>query len=91
LIFSLYLYIDLLKIKDDIFSSKSGYSFINCPGNSLESAYLELLVYAYTVDRGGLAKDGIWKWHAVIAYLKQVRKIEEQLAGSLYTAYSQTL
>ncbi|WZH50246.1 uncharacterized protein QYS62_011490 [Fusarium acuminatum] len=81
LMFGLHPHVDLSKIKDDMSSSKSGYSFINCPGNGLESAYLELLVHAYTAGKDGLAKDGIWKWHAVTTYLKQVRKMEEQLAG----------
>ncbi|KAH7187015.1 hypothetical protein DER44DRAFT_816701 [Fusarium oxysporum] len=90
LMFGLHPHVDLSKIKDDMSSSKSGYSFINCPGNGLESAYLELLVHAYTAGKDGLAKDGIWKWHAVTTYLKQVRKMEEQLAGGLYTACSQT-
>jgi hypothetical protein len=82
--------IDLSRVKDDISSSKSGHSFIKCPENGLESAYLELLVHAYTAGRNGLAKDGIWRWHAVTAYLKQVSKMEEQLAGGLYTACGQT-
>ncbi|KAL9566121.1 hypothetical protein ACKAV7_009739 [Fusarium commune] len=56
----------------------------------LESAYLELLVHAYIAGRNGLARDGVWRWHAVIAYLKQVSKMEEQLAGGLYTACGQT-
>jgi hypothetical protein len=82
--------IDLSRVKDDISSSKSGHSFINHPDNSLESAYLELLVYAYTAGRTGLAHNGIWRWHAIIAYLKLVSKMEEQLAGGLYTACGQT-
>ncbi|KAH7199034.1 uncharacterized protein B0J16DRAFT_360609 [Fusarium flagelliforme] len=56
---------DRLIVKDDITSTKSGHSFVNCPENSLEN---------------GLAKDGIWRWHA----------LEEQLAGGLYTACGQT-
>ncbi|ENH74246.1 hypothetical protein FOC1_g10001889 [Fusarium oxysporum f. sp. cubense race 1] len=61
LMFGLHPHVDLSKIKDDMSSSKSGYSFINCPGNGLESAYLELLVHAYTAGKDGLAKDGIWE------------------------------
>ncbi|KAH7231120.1 hypothetical protein BKA59DRAFT_363247, partial [Fusarium tricinctum] len=82
--------IDLSRVKDDISSTKSGHSFVNCPENGLESAYLELLVRAYTAGRNGLAKDGIWRWHAVAAYLKQVSEMEEQLAGGLHTACGQT-
>jgi hypothetical protein len=88
--FGVHPHVDLSKIKDDISSSESGYSFISCPGNGLESAYLELLVSACTAGKNGLAKDGVWKWHAVTAYLTQVRKMEEQLAGGLYTACGQT-
>jgi hypothetical protein len=90
LMFGVHPHVDLSKIKDDISSSESGYSFISCLGNGLESAYLELVVRAYTAGKNGLAKDGVWKWHAVTAYLKQVRKMEEQLAGGLYTACGQT-
>ncbi|KAH7202984.1 hypothetical protein BKA60DRAFT_580639 [Fusarium oxysporum] len=79
LMFGVHPHVDLSKIKDDISSSESGYSFISCPANGLESAYLDLLVRAYTAGKNGLAKDGVWKWHAVTAYLKQVRKMEEQL------------
>ncbi|KAF5259757.1 hypothetical protein FOXYS1_9615 [Fusarium oxysporum] len=82
--------VDLSTVKDDISSSKSGYSFIKYPENGLESAYLELLVHAYTAGRNGLARDGVWRWYAVTAYLKQVSKMEEQLAGGLYTACGQT-
>ncbi|EXK76437.1 hypothetical protein FOQG_18820 [Fusarium oxysporum f. sp. raphani 54005] len=82
--------IDLSRVKDDITSSKSGHSFIKYPENGLESAYLELLVHAYTAGRTGLAQDGVWKWHAVTAYLKLVSRMEEQLAGGLYTACGQT-
>ncbi|KAH7471852.1 hypothetical protein FOMA001_g12951 [Fusarium oxysporum f. sp. matthiolae] len=82
--------IDLSRIKDDITSSKSGHSFIKYPENGLESAYLELLVHAYTAGRAGLAQDGVWKWHAVTAYLKLVSRMGEQLAGGLYTACGQT-
>ncbi|KAH7247485.1 uncharacterized protein BKA55DRAFT_691571 [Fusarium redolens] len=82
--------IDLSRVKDDITSSKSGHSFIKYPENGLESAYLELLVHAYTAGRTGLAQDGLWKWHAVTAYLKLVSRMEEQLAGGLYTACGQT-
>ena len=78
--------IDLSRVKDDITSSKSRYSFVNYPKNGLKLAYLDLLVHIYTAGRNGLAKDGIWRWHAVAAYLKQVTKMEEQLAGGLYTA-----
>ncbi|KAH7231099.1 hypothetical protein BKA59DRAFT_536212 [Fusarium tricinctum] len=60
--------IDLSRVKDDIISTKSGYSFVNYPEN----------VYVYTAGRNGLAKDGIWTWHAITAYLKQVSKIEDQ-------------
>lgn len=81
---------DLSRVKDDITSTKSGYSFVNCPETGLESAYLDLLVHAYTAGRNGLAKDGTWSWHAVTAYLKQVSKMEEQVAGGLYTACGQT-
>ncbi|RYC81100.1 hypothetical protein BFJ63_vAg16006 [Fusarium oxysporum f. sp. narcissi] len=77
-------------VKDDIASSKSGYSFIKCTENGLESAYLELLVRAYTAGRHGLARDRIWRWNAVTAYLKQVNKMEEHLAGGLYIACGQT-
>jgi hypothetical protein len=90
LMFGVHPHVDLSKIKDDISSSESGYSFISCPGNGLESAFLELLVSAYTAGKNRLAKDGVWKWHAVTAYLTQVRKMEEQLAGGLYTACGQT-
>jgi hypothetical protein len=45
---------------------------------------LELLVHAYTAGRNGLARNSVWRWHAVTAYLKHVGKIEEQLAGGLY-------
>ncbi|RFN54792.1 hypothetical protein FIE12Z_930 [Fusarium flagelliforme] len=90
LMFGVNPHVDLSKIKDDISSSESGYSFISCPGNGLELAYLDLLARAYTAGKNGLAKDGVWKWHAVTAYLKQVRKMEEQLAGGLYTACGQT-
>ncbi|KAH7460551.1 hypothetical protein FOMA001_g19508 [Fusarium oxysporum f. sp. matthiolae] len=82
--------IDLSRVKDDITSSKSGHSFIKYPENGLESAYLKLLVHAYTAGRTGLAQDGVWKWHAVTAYLKLVSRMEEQLAGGLYTACGQT-
>ncbi|KAG7000202.1 hypothetical protein FocnCong_v013233 [Fusarium oxysporum f. sp. conglutinans] len=90
LMFGMHPNIDLMKVKDNIASSKSGYSFIKCIENGLESAYLELLVHAYTAGRNGLARDGIWRWQAVTAYLKQVNKMEEQLAGGLYTACGQT-
>ncbi|KAM5358751.1 hypothetical protein ACJA88_015294 [Fusarium oxysporum] len=90
LMFGMHPNVDLMKVKDDIASSKSGYSFIKSTENGLESAYLELLVRAYTAGRNGLARDGIWRWHAVTAYLKQVNKLEEQLAGALYTACGQT-
>ncbi|KAJ4253740.1 hypothetical protein NW764_016372 [Fusarium oxysporum] len=90
LMFGVHPHVDLSKIKDDISSSESGYSFISCPGNGLESAYLELVVRAYTAGKNGLAKDGVWKWHTVTAYLKQVKKMEEQMAGGLYTACGQT-
>ncbi|EXK26248.1 hypothetical protein FOMG_17150 [Fusarium oxysporum f. sp. melonis 26406] len=90
LMFGVHPHVDLSKIKDNISSSESGYSFISCPGNGLDSAYLDLVVRAYTAGKNGLAKDGVWKWHAVTAYLKQVRKIEEQLSGGLYTACGQT-
>jgi hypothetical protein len=90
LMFGVHPQVNLSKIKDDISSSESGYNFISCPGNGLESAYLDLLVRAYTAGKNGLAKEGVWKWHAVIAYLKQVRKMEEQLVGGLYTACGQT-
>ena len=69
LMFGIHPHIDLSKTKDDISSSKSGYSFIRDPENGLESAYLELLVHAYTAGRTGLAQDGVWKWHAVTAHL----------------------
>ncbi|KAH7459124.1 hypothetical protein FOMA001_g20247 [Fusarium oxysporum f. sp. matthiolae] len=82
--------IDLSRVKDNISSSKSGHSFIKYPENCLESAYLELLVHAYTAGRTGLAQNGVWRWHAVTAYLKLVSKMEEQLAGGLYTACGQT-
>ncbi|EXK25629.1 hypothetical protein FOMG_17728 [Fusarium oxysporum f. sp. melonis 26406] len=82
--------IGLSRVKEDITSSKSGHSFIKYPENGLESAYLELLVHAYTTGRTGLAQDGVWKWHAVTAYLKLVSRMEEQLAGGLYTACGQT-
>ncbi|KAH7136196.1 hypothetical protein EDB81DRAFT_901850 [Dactylonectria macrodidyma] len=67
--------IDFLKVKDDIASSQSDYSFVKHPENGLESAYLELLFRAYTAGKNGLAMNGIWRC-----------KIEEQLAGGLYTA-----
>ncbi|KAH7261579.1 hypothetical protein BKA59DRAFT_488953 [Fusarium tricinctum] len=63
--------IDLSRVKDDISSSNSGHSFIKYPENGLESAYLELLVHAYTAGRTGLAQNGVWS------------KMEEQLAGEL--------
>jgi hypothetical protein len=82
--------IDLSRVKDNISSSNSGHSFIKYPENGLESAYLELLVHAYTAGRTGLAQNGVWRWHAVTAYLELVNKMEEQLAGGLYTACGQT-
>ncbi|GKU22646.1 unnamed protein product [Fusarium langsethiae] len=82
--------IDLSRVKDDISSSNSGHSFIKYPENGLESAYLELLVHAYTAGRTGLAQNGVWRWNVVTAYLKLVSKVEEQLAGGLYTACGQT-
>ena len=51
--------IDLSRVKDDITSTKSRHSFVNCPENGLKSAYLDLLVHAYTAGRNRLAKDGI--------------------------------
>ncbi|KAH7159344.1 hypothetical protein DER46DRAFT_627663 [Fusarium sp. MPI-SDFR-AT-0072] len=82
--------VDLLRVKDDIACMNSGYSFVKYPENGLDSAYLELLLQAYTAGKDGLARDGVWKWHAVTAYLKQVTETEEQLAGGLYTACGQT-
>jgi hypothetical protein len=49
--------IDLSRVKDDISSSKSGHSFVNYLENGLKSAYLDLLVHAYTAGRNGLAQD----------------------------------
>jgi hypothetical protein len=49
----------LSRVKDNIISIKSEYSFVNCPENGLESAYLDLLVYTYIAGKNGLAKDGI--------------------------------
>ncbi|EMT69788.1 hypothetical protein FOC4_g10000252 [Fusarium odoratissimum] len=82
--------IDLSGVKDNMSISTSGHSFIKYPENGLESAYLELLVRAYTAGRTGLAQNGVWRWHAVTEYLKLVSKMEEQLAGGLYTACGQT-
>ncbi|EGU71923.1 hypothetical protein FOXB_17568, partial [Fusarium oxysporum f. sp. conglutinans Fo5176] len=90
LMFGLQLDVDLSNIKDDMASSKSGYNFVKHPENALDSAYLELLLRAYTAGKDGLAKDGVWRWHSVAAYLKQVTEMEEQLAGGLYTACGQT-
>ncbi|KAJ3454070.1 hypothetical protein MRS44_018702 [Fusarium solani] len=82
--------VDLSKIKDDMASSESGYCFVEHPGNGLKSAYLDLLVQAYTSSKNGLARGGTWKWHAVVSYLKRVAEMEEQLAGGLHTACGQT-
>ncbi|KAH7150651.1 hypothetical protein DER46DRAFT_513820, partial [Fusarium sp. MPI-SDFR-AT-0072] len=87
---TLHLNVDLIMVKDNITSLKSSYSFIKYTENSLKLAYLELLVHTYTTGRNRLARGGIWRWHAVTAYLKQVNKMEEHLAGGLYTAYGQT-
>ncbi|KAJ4175798.1 hypothetical protein NW767_015667 [Fusarium falciforme] len=82
--------VDLSKIKDDMVSSESGYCFVEHPGNGLKSAYLDLLVQAYTSSKNGLARGGTWKWHAVVSYLKRVAEMEEQLAGGLHTACGQS-
>ncbi|KAI3565868.1 hypothetical protein IWW34DRAFT_812633 [Fusarium oxysporum f. sp. albedinis] len=46
LMFGMHPNVDLMKVKDDMASSKSGYSFIKCTENGLEPAYLELLLEA---------------------------------------------
>ncbi|EXK75880.1 hypothetical protein FOQG_19356 [Fusarium oxysporum f. sp. raphani 54005] len=69
--------VDLSKVKGDIASSISGYNFVKHPENSLDSAYLELLFQAYTAGKDSLAKDGLWRWHAITSYLKKVAELEE--------------
>lgn len=81
--------VDLSEIKDDIANSKCGYNFIKKPENGLDSAYLELLLQAYA-GKDGLASNGIWRWQAVTAYLKQVIEMEELLAVGLYTSCGQS-
>ncbi|KAJ0132765.1 Pogo transposable element with ZNF domain protein [Fusarium oxysporum f. sp. albedinis] len=82
--------IDLAMIKDDMANSSSGYSFVKHPANDLDKAYLDLLYSAYASRESKLSKDGRWIWKSMDSYLKQVTKLDEMLAGDLYTACGQT-
>ncbi|EGU72775.1 hypothetical protein FOXB_16716, partial [Fusarium oxysporum f. sp. conglutinans Fo5176] len=82
--------IDLAAMKDDMVNMSSGYSFVKHPANDLDKAYLDLLYSAYASRESKLSKDGRWKWKSMDLYLKQVTKLEEMLAGGLYTACGQT-
>ncbi|KAM5528226.1 hypothetical protein FOXYSP1_19495 [Fusarium oxysporum f. sp. phaseoli] len=82
--------IDLAAMKDDLVNMSSGYSFVKHPANDLDKAYLDLLYSAYASRESKLSKDGRWKWKSMDLYLKQVTKLEEMLAGGLYTACGQT-
>ncbi|SCO92533.1 uncharacterized protein FRV6_16661 [Fusarium oxysporum] len=82
--------IDLAAMKDDMVNMSSGYSFVKHPANGLDKAYLDLLYSAYASRGSKLSKGGRWRWKSMDLYLKQVTKLEEMLAGGLYTACGQT-
>ncbi|EGU72851.1 hypothetical protein FOXB_16640 [Fusarium oxysporum f. sp. conglutinans Fo5176] len=82
--------IDLAAMKDDMVNMSSGYSFVKHPANDLDKAYLDLLYSAYASRESNLSKGGRWRWKSMDLYLKQVTKLEEMLAGGLYTACGQT-
>jgi hypothetical protein len=82
--------IDLAAMKDDMVNMSSGYSFVKHPANDLDKAYLDLLYSAYASRESKLSKGGRWRWKSMDLYLKQVTKLEEMLAGGLYTACGQT-
>ncbi|KAH7231629.1 uncharacterized protein BKA55DRAFT_712855, partial [Fusarium redolens] len=90
LMFDLKPEIDLTTIKDDMANSSSGYSFVKHPANDLDKAYLDLLYSAYASRESKLSKYGRWRWKSMDSYLKQVTKLDEMLAGGLYTACGQT-
>jgi hypothetical protein len=57
--------VDLKSIKDDLIGSECSYLFVKYPSNGLKIRYEDLLVRAYTMRSGALARYGLWSWKAV--------------------------
>ena len=81
--------INIGAMKDSMINSDHGYSFVKHPDNNLDPPYQKLLVQACTSSSAGLSRDGKWSWTGITAYLKDVEKLEEMLAGGMYTACGQ--
>lgn len=81
--------VDLPRMRDDMTKSDYGYSFIKDPHNELDRPYQELLARACISPSAGLSRHGQWSWAGVTAYLRDAEKLEEMLAGALYTACGQ--
>ncbi|RSL44777.1 hypothetical protein CEP54_014543 [Fusarium duplospermum] len=90
LMFGLEPNLDVSKIKDDLTNTQPVFSFVAHPDNMFEEIYKDLLVRVCTSRSGRLVRNGGWSAQAVMAYLRKVTALEENISGGLLTACGQS-